>query len=298
MSTVTLLDGAIGQEIVHRAGGRPTPLWSTSVMIDRPEIVRQVHALYFEAGATIATTNTYAVHRDRLEKHGLADRLPELLDTALSEADAARSTFGSGRIAGALGPMGASYRPDICPPPEQAEAAYSEIVQIMDKRVDLFLIETASSVSQAEGALRGAAHGTKPVWLSVSVMDDDGSRLRSGEELVELARLVDRYRPQAVLVNCSRPEVVANGLAIIKSFGKPFGAYANGFTQITEAFLEESPTVDALEARNDLDPAAYAEFAMAWVGQGATIVGGCCEVGPNHIKELAHQLTVAGYDIA
>ncbi len=168
----------------------------------------------------------------------------------------------------------------------------------MDKRVDLFLIETASSVSQAEGALRGAAHGTKPVWLSVSVMDDDGSRLRSGEEVVGLARLVDRYRPQAVLVNCSRPEVVADGLEIIKSFGKPFGAYANGFTQITEAFLEESPTVDALEARNDLDPAAYAEFAIAWVGQGATIVGGCCEVGPNHIKELAHQLTVAGYDIA
>ncbi len=87
MSTVTLLDGAIGQEIVHRAGKRPTPLWSTSVMIDRPEIVRQVHALYFESGATIATTNTYAVHRDRLEKHGLADRLTELLDTALSEAD-------------------------------------------------------------------------------------------------------------------------------------------------------------------------------------------------------------------
>ncbi len=298
MSTVTLLDGAIGQELVHRAGRRPTPLWSTSVMIDQPEIVRQVHALYFESGATIATTNTYAVHRDRLGKHGLADRLPELLDTAMTEAEAARATYGAGRIAGALGPMGASYRPDICPPPDVAEGAYAEIVRIMDERVDLFLIETASSVSQAEGALRGAAHGTKPVWLSVSVMDDDGRRLRSGEDVADLARLVEQYRPQSVLVNCSRPETVTDGLEIIKKFGKPFGAYANGFTRITEAFLEENPTVDALAARNDLDPAAYAAFAMAWVKQGATIVGGCCEVGPTHIKELARQLTLAGHDIA
>ena len=266
-------------------------------MIDKPEIVREVHGLYFESGATIATTNTYALHRDRLEQYGLADRLPELVGIALNEAETARATFGSGRIAGSLGPMGASYRPDICPPPQLAEAAYAEIVRIMDKRVDLFLIETASSVSQAEGALRGAAHGTKPVWLGVSVMDDDGRRLRSGEQIADLAGLIEAHRPQAVLVNCSRPEVVADGLEIIKGFGQPFGAYANGFTRITEAFLEDSPTVDALQARNDLDPVAYAAFAMAWVEQGATIVGGCCEVGPTHIAELARQLSAAGYDI-
>jgi S-methylmethionine-dependent homocysteine/selenocysteine methylase len=100
-----------------------------------------------------------------------------------------------------------------------------------------------------------------------------------------------------VLINCSRPEAVAAALEIIKGFGKPFGAYANGFTRISEGFLKDAPTVDALEQRTDLGPEAYADFAMGWVGQGATIVGGCCEVGPAHIAELARRLKEAGHEI-
>ncbi len=297
MTGICLLDGSIGQEIVKRSGDRATPLWSTSVMIEKPGLVRDVHRDYFEAGATVATTNTYAVLRDRLARVGLADKLPDLLDTALIEAEAARDEYGSGRIAGALGPLGASYRPDICPPPEEAAQVYREIVEIMNDRVDFFLIETASSVEQAEGALRGAAFGTRPVWLSVSVQDDDGTRLRSGENPADLAGIVSEYAPEAVLINCSRPEAVAAGLEIIKGFGLPFGAYANGFTRISEAFLKDAPTVDALEQRQDLGPAIYADFAMNWVEQGATIVGGCCEVGPAHIAEIARRLKAGGYGI-
>jgi S-methylmethionine-dependent homocysteine/selenocysteine methylase len=297
MSQITLLDGSIGQEIVTRAGTRPTPLWSTSVMLEKPEIVRAVHDDYFAAGATIATTNTYSVLRDRLAKHGLDDRLFALLDQAADMAVASVAAHGSGRIAGALGPLGASYRPDICPPPDQAAAMYAENVAYLKDRVDFFLIETASSVAQAQGALMAVAGSGKPFWLSVSVMDDDGTRLRSGENVAELAGIVADYAPEAVLVNCSRPEAIAAALDVVKGFDRPFGAYANGFTRITDAFLGDDPTVAALEARRDLDPAAYGEFAMGWVDQGATIVGGCCEVGPAHIAELARQLRAAGHKI-
>ncbi|MCE8517405.1 homocysteine S-methyltransferase family protein [Ruegeria pomeroyi] len=297
MTDITLLDGSIGQELVKRAGKRPTPLWSTSVMLEAPDHVGAVHRDYFEAGATIATANTYAVLRDRLEPAGIGDRFEALIDTALAQAETARAAHGTGRIAGALGPLGASYRPDICPPPAEAEALYADSVRAMTDRVDLFLIETAASVAQAEGALRGASLGSKPVWLSVTVMDDDGSRLRSGEGVGELAAIVAQYQPQAVLVNCSRPEAMAAALDIIAGFGLPFGAYANGFTRITEGFLKDRPTVEALSARIDLTPEAYADFAMGWVGQGATIVGGCCEVGPEHIAHLARRLRAAGHRI-
>ncbi|MCE8507145.1 homocysteine S-methyltransferase family protein [Ruegeria pomeroyi] len=297
MTDITLLDGSIGQELVKRAGKRPTPLWSTSVMLEAPDHVGAVHRDYFEAGATVATTNTYAVLRDRLEPAGIGDQFEALIDTALAQAETARAAHGSGRIAGALGPLGASYRPDICPPPAEAEGLYADSVRAMNDRVDLFLIETAASVAQAEGALRGASLGSKPVWLSVTVMDDDGSRLRSGEGVGELAAIVAQYQPQAVLVNCSRPEAMAAALDIIAGFGLPFGAYANGFTRITEGFLKDRPTVEALSARVDLTPEAYADFAMGWVGQGATIVGGCCEVGPVHIAHLARRLRAAGHRI-
>ncbi len=297
MAHITLLDGSIGQELVTRAGAKPSPLWSTSVMIEHPDLVRAVHGDYFNAGATIATTNSYAVHRDRLKRAGLLGQFAELIEAALGGAEVARAAHRAGRIAGALGPLGASYRPDICPAPEVAAPLYAELVTMMDARVDLFLIETAASVAQAEGALLGTAGASKPVWLSVTVKDDDGTRLRSGEGVAELAGIVAHYAPEAVLINCARPEAMAAALDILKGFGLPFGAYANGFTGINAAFLKDAPTVDVLQQRSDLGPAAYAEFAMGWVGQGATIVGGCCEVGPAHISELARQLSLAGHRI-
>ncbi|MFU8834002.1 MAG: homocysteine S-methyltransferase family protein [Roseovarius sp.] len=297
MSAITLLDGSIGQELVRRAGDRPTPLWSTQAMIDRPDLLRQVHDAYFAAGATVASTNTYAVLPDRLMRAGIADRLAELTETAVTAARDARDAHGAGLVAGTIGPLVASYRPDLCPPAAEAARIYAGPVALLSPHVDLLLFETMSSVDQARGALLAAANAPCPVWLAVTVMDEDGTRLRSGEPVGALAPLLAEHRPDALLVNCTRPESVAPALGTLRGFGLPFGAYANGFTRITEGFLTDAPTVDALQARRDLSPAAYAEHTMGWIGQGATIVGGCCEVGPEHIAELARRICEAGHEI-
>lgn len=300
MTEITLLGGSVGQELVKRSGDRATPLWSTQVMMDHPGIVQQVHADYFAAGATVATTNTYAALADRLERVGLVGDIPRLLDVAIDAATSARDANGRGRIAGALGPIGASYRPDIVVTDEQATAMYGPLLTRLEQHVDLWIIETMSSLNHAQTALAAAkAVSAKPVWLAVSVDDDDGTKLRSGEPvqiiLDLIATLPIRRRPAAILINCSRPEVVVAGLEVLKSAALPFGAYANGFTRISEGFLQEAPTVDALEQRRDLTPEVYANIAMGWVAQGATIVGGCCEVGPDHIRELARRLDAEGH---
>ena len=62
-------------------------------------------------------------------------------------------------------------------------------------------------------------------------------------------------------------------------------------------FLEDAPTVDALEERKDLNPENYLKFVMEWVELGASIVGGCCEVGPEHIELIANKLKNTGYQI-
>ena len=297
MSEISLLDGSIGQELVKRAGKAPTPLWSTTVMIDQPEILRDVHAEYFNVGASVATTNTYPVLHDRLVRAGLQDQIETLWAQAVKSAQSARNAHGSGRIAGSIGPLIASYRPDICPSAAEAEELYRDVVDALAPHVDLLLIETMSSVDQADGALRAAMKSGLPVWLAVSVEDFDGSKLRSGENLADLAPVLNRHDTDAILINCSRPEAVSTAVDIAAQFGRPFGAYANGFTKISQGFLQEAPTVDALQERSDLSPAAYADFAMGWIDQGATIVGGCCEVGPNHIAELAARITAAGHQI-
>ncbi|MGB1443492.1 MAG: homocysteine S-methyltransferase family protein [Paracoccaceae bacterium] len=294
---ITLLDGSIGQELMKRSGDTPTALWSTMVMIEHPELVHQVHAEYFRVGATIATTNTYPVLQDRLDTNGYDLDIRRLWDAAIKSARNAAQSNGHGRVAGSIGPLIATYRPDICPEPADAEQQYADIVAHLAAQTDFLLIETVSSLKQAEGALRATDKTDKPVWIAFSVDDFDGSKLRSGENVSDLLGVLKNHRVDAVLVNCSRPEAVTDALEHMKSFGLPFGAYANGFTKISDGFLTDKPTVDALSERHDLGPAEYAKFAMHWIDQGATIVGGCCEVGPEHIQELAKQIKDAGHNI-
>jgi len=288
--SVTILDGGLGQELMHRSGDPATPLWSTQVMIDHPGLVQKVHRDYFDAGAHVATTNTYALHRDRLDKIGRGDEFEHLIALALKEARAARDANGGGLIAGSIGPLGASYRPDLAPPVDVAAPAYAEVAVLIAPEVDFLIIETAASLSQAEAALIGTKGAGKPVWLAISVNDQDGRVLRSGEPVEQVAGLIRDHAPAAILANCSVPEVMAQALDIIGKFDLPFGAYANGFTHITAEFLADNPTVDALRQRSDLGPKIYAEHVMGWIRQGATIVGGCCEVGPEHIREIARQV--------
>ena len=294
---VTLLDGGMGQELTHRSADAPTPLWSTQVMIDHPGLVEAVHRDYFDAGATVATTNTYAIHRDRLVRAGIPDRFEELHGLALGEAEAARAAYGAARIAGAIGPLVASYRPETHPPHDEAVPLYSEIARLLGPRSDVILCETVASLAHTRAILEGALAGGVPVWVAVTVDDEDGTVLRSGEPVAEAARIAAGGGAAAVLANCSAPEVMGAALEGLGAVGLPFGAYGNGFTQITKDFLKDASTVDALSPRRDMGPEVYAGYVMGWVEQGATIVGGCCETGPAHIAEIARRLRDAGHEI-
>ena len=296
MAEITLLDGGMGQELVARSGDEPTSLWATRVMIDHPGMVRAIHEDYFAAGATVATTNTYASHHDRLVRFDLDHLFEALHLRALVEAHEARGQR-SARIAGSIGPLMASYRPDLAEPVEVAAPKYEEVARILGPHVDMILCETMSSLEMAEAAVLGAQASGKPVWLSVSVDDHDGTRLRSGEPVADLAAVVNRFPVAAVLANCSVPESMAAALGQLRGLGLPFGAYANGFTHISDGFLKDAPTVKELTNRHDLTPEKYGDFAMAWIEMGATIVGGCCEVGPAHIAHLASRVRASGHEI-
>lgn len=285
--SITLLDGGMGQELMARSSAKPTPLWSTQVLMDAPDVVRAVHDDYFSAGADIATTNSYAIHRDRLRPLGLEDRFEDLHRRACELAVSARDRHGCGLVAGSMGPTGGSYRPDLAPPAEKAAELFGEIARLQAPYVDLILCETMSSVEQARGALMGAKIVSRPVWLAVTVDDADGSKLRSGEPVTQVLPLVAEFELDALLINCSVPEAVGQAIPLLAGWGIPLGGYANGFVKISQAFLKKGATVDALEKREGLDPEAYGNFVSEWVRDGADIIGGCCEVGPTHIAELA-----------
>ena len=305
MTDVILLDGGMGQELIKRSGGKATPLWSTQALLDSPGLVAEVHQAYADAGATMATTNSYALHRDRLmggaSNHyaasgtalpNMEDQLQPLLSAALAEAATVRDTS---RVAGSVGPLAASYRADLHPEAEIAIPLYTEVAQVLAPGVDVLLFETIPSVDAGRSALAAGRAAGKPVWLSFTVDDEDGGKLRSGEALSEAAELAKDA--DAVLANCSAPEAMPAALDALSKAGVPMGAYGNAFQGITKEFIAGNTTANSLSARCDMGPETYAAHALSWLDHGATILGGCCETGPDHIAEIAKRLRADGHTI-
>jgi S-methylmethionine-dependent homocysteine/selenocysteine methylase len=296
VKSVVLTDGGMGQELVRRSKSEPTPLWSASVLIDEPDLVRDLHVEFIRAGARVITINTYSATPERLAREGAEELFKPLQKRGIELARQACEQAGEATIAGCLSPLFGSYAPALTISFEETLDIYRRIVAEQADDVDLFLCETMASSEEARAAVTAASESGKPVWVSWTLADHGKPRLRSGETIAAAANTLDGLPVAARLLNCCRPEAIASALPELIELGGPIGTYANGFTS-TEA-LKHGGTVDVLHARHDLGPDAYAEQAIGWVKAGADIVGGCCEVGPAHIAALRDRLQQDGYKIS
>lgn len=298
MQTVSILDGGMGQELLKRSQLPPTPLWSTQILIDEPDVVEGVHRDYVAAGAQIITTCNYTVTPTRLARAGIEEQFHALQEQACLLAckvrdDCAQEIEGPLAVAGSLPPLVASYRADKVPPKDEAVKDYRRLVEVQKDHVDLFICETMSSVVEFEAACTAALESGKPVYGSVTLSDDHPDQLRSGETL-DLAIQAAQYLDiDMFCVNCCWPETINHNVDMLSQSGLKFGLYANGFTDVKA--LEPGGTVDVLHARKDLDPETYGQFALGWAKAGASMIGGCCEVGPDHIRTLNSVLSAEGY---
>ncbi|RVD69370.1 homocysteine S-methyltransferase [Mesorhizobium sp. M4A.F.Ca.ET.029.04.2.1] len=296
MKSVILTDGGMGQELVRRSKSEPTPLWSARVLIDEPDLVRDLHAEFIQAGARVITINTYSATPERLAREGAEDLFKQLQARGVELAKQACEQAGDAAVAGCLSPLFGSYAPALTISFQETLDTYRRIVAAQADGVDLFLCETMASADEARAAVTAASESGKPVWVSWTLADHGAPRLRSGEAIAAASAALGDLPVAARLVNCCRPEAVSAALPELIALGGPVGAYANGFTAV-EA-LKHGGTVDVLHARHDLDPEAYAGQAIGWVEAGAHIVGGCCEVGPAHIAALRGRLEQAGHKIS
>lgn len=294
-NAVTLMDGGMGQELIRRSrADKPHPLWSLQVMMDEPELVSDVHRDFCLAGARVICLNTYSVTRHRLTMGSHLPDLPDLLTLAYELA--AAGVTASGRqgvdIVSSLPPLTASYLKKSPLSERQMAEEYEELIRLQMNNVNGFIAETIPSISEGLAALRGAENAGHPIHLALTVQDEDGTRLRSGERLEDALDSVLPLEPCSVMINCSVPEAIDQAMAIVSGRTERFGAYANGFHSI--GALKPGGTVDVLAAREELTPDVYAGMALGWLDQGATLLGGCCEVGPDHIAALASALSGRG----
>ncbi|MFK7858591.1 MAG: homocysteine S-methyltransferase family protein [Granulosicoccus sp.] len=294
MSKVTLLDGGLGQELLRRSERAPTPLWSADIMLKEPELVRDLHVDYIRSGATVLTLNTYSATPERLARHNALEHLESLHKAAMSAAREAIDIahVGGVSIGGCLPPLVASYRPDVSLPEEVTLDTYRRLVDLQLPVADLFLCETMASIPESRAAATAAMESGKPVWLALTVSDDHPDQLRSGEKLSDAIDVLEPLGLEAILLNCSHPEAINEAWPAMRGIKPRIGAYANAFVSVDA--LQPGGTVEELQVRKDLSPTEYAEHAIGWTKNGATIVGGCCEVGPAHIKALHCRLIEEG----
>lgn len=290
-----MLDGGMGQELLRRTGATPTPLWSAEVMVGYPDAVVDLHRAYIDAGAEVITLNAYSATRCRLDRAGRGQDYEPLQRLAVDLAHRARTASGAEdtvRIAGCLSPYEWSYRPELAPPFEELVPRYAETAGLQADGVDLFIAETMGSADEGAAAAVAASESGLPVWVAWTLSDDRSGRLRSGETIADATAALRRHgvNADALLVNCSLPESIDAALPALRRAGDDaavrIGAYANGFRAIDPGFTSGS-TVEVLEPRADLDPDGYLRWVERWVAAGLTIVGGCCEIGPEHIRAIA-----------
>ena len=285
-----ILDGGMGQELAARGLETSDGLWSARALLDDPEAVVAVHRDFVNAGADVITANSYAATRRRLDSADIKDGFVRCNQAA--GALARRAADEAGRqvlVAGSLPPLHGSYQPDQVRPLAEIEPLYREQAAILAEYADLLICETMSTAGEALAAARGAAAAGLPVWVSWTVADDGSGRLRSGETVREAIEALDGVEVEAVLLNCSMPESVAAAMPMLAEHaGRPFGAYANGFSAIGAGF-NVADGANVPDRRKELTPERYAEHARRWQDAGASIIGGCCEVGPAHIAELHRQ---------
>lgn len=292
---ITLLDGGMGQELLRRSSRPITPLWSADIMLNEPILVRDLHRDFIQSGARVITLNTYTATPERLARENQLSHMEDLHKSAMNVAEDAIELAERDDvvIAGCLPPLVASYRPDVALSFTESLTSYRRLVELQSPSSNVFICETMASVTEATAACTAALESSKPVWVALTVSDTKPGHLRSGELVSDAVKALEYLGADAILLNCSQPEAINASWSQLNATTLKIGAYANGFLSV--ASLHPGGTVEQLKAREDLNPQQYAEYALGWAKNGASIIGGCCEIGPNHIRALHEKLCDEGF---
>src|SRR4051812_12282553 len=185
-----LLDAAMGSDLDRRGLATTLPLWSALGLLERPELVYEIHLENLLAGADIVTTNTFRTTARTLRRGGIeATRAAELDALAVSVARRARNDSGREEkfVAGSNAPLEDCYLPTFETPPEIALSEHrAQAFNLKEAGVDFLMVETMPTVAEAAIALRAAIETGLPAtvgFVCAAPIPGGPMRLLSGETL-------------------------------------------------------------------------------------------------------------------
>lgn len=284
-----VLDGGLATLLEAHGHDLTSALWSARLLLEDPGAIGAAHREYFDAGAQVAITASYQASLPGFAAIGVgrsdAERaLRRSVELARDAAQAAASTGPAPHrwVAASVGPYGAAladgseYRGDYGLTERQLRDWHRPRLEILaDAGADLLAVETIPCLTEVAALLAEIERLDVPAWLSVTC---DRGRTRAGEPAGEAFAMAAEAEPViAVGVNCVDSHQAADLVAqAVESSGKPAVVYPNSGEQW-----------DAGRRRWAGQPTFGPEHAAVWVASGARLVGGCCRVGPDSIRQLA-----------
>lgn len=301
-----VLNGPIGTQLISR-GFAPHPvLWTARAAFDARTMLREIYADYLSAGANIVTANTFAASPYRAAKAGMSpDEARKLVHTSVAVAtDAVEDARGhlARFVAGSMGPAEDCYQPSLVPSDAELEKSHGLLARwLSETSCDLILVQTMNTKREALTAVRAArSAGMETVFVSF-ITDDSGTKLLSGESLLDAARACVELGAQGITVNCMHLDATDRALATLaplrsQTIGEGenkqnilLGAYANASKMSFNAGGQPEWAEDARpeEAR----ATEYADRAMKWVTHyGAQLIGSCCGTSPHYTRKIVQRL--------
>jgi homocysteine S-methyltransferase len=288
---VILLDGATGTELERRGVPMDGQAWSATANLTHPDVVRSVHEDYIRAGADVIITNTVSTARSLLDAAGLGERVVEVNRRAVELAREARDRAAGGRdvwVAGSLSTMAPGAEPARRPPVARMSAMLGEQADILARAgADLLVLEMMRDVDYAVGAVDAARATGLPVWVGFSCRRgvDGAVRMFSGvrDDLAFADVIAPVMARGGSLLAVMHSEAADTGPAIEvakRHWQGPLAAYPESghFVMPSWQFVDV------------MAPEDFVVHAMGWLSQGVQVLGGCCGLGPEHIRRLRERL--------
>jgi len=274
------------EQVVVFDGAMGTMLYARGVFINQcydelslrsPDLVRDIHAAYVNAGAEVLETNTFGANRQKLTQYGLEGQVAPINKRA---AELAREAAGDDcLVAGAVGPLGVRLEPYGALSRTEARAIFVEQMQALDDGgVDCFLLETFADLDEIEQAILAArdVNPDKPVIAQATV----GPELRTayGASPEDIARSLDRWGADVIGLNCSvGPQTILDAI--------------ERMAVVTNRKLSAQPNAGMPRdvggrSMYMASPEYMATYSRHLIQAGAKIVGGCCGTTAEHIKAI------------
>lgn len=282
---IIILDGGTGTELEKRGVPMNDEAWSASGLIQHGDTLREVHEDYIHAGADVIISNTFATSRHLLAEAGLDDQFAFLNSEAVKIAQQARDNA-SDRPVWVAGSISTTTMFNRQPPADIAKTNFEDQATILaEAGADLIILEMMRDVEYTLIALRAAMKTRLPVWVGFSLdLETGNQQMLWGKETMTLADGIKAVADEGIsmiTIMHSLTEMISPALPMLKeNWTGPFGVYAHS----GEFIMPNWQFVDMIT------PEDYAAEARAWVDMGAQVVGGCCGIGPEHIRRLKADL--------